>query len=118
MAKRYLTWHMERPRGDGAKEGPTYYADVALTPGNIRLHSRKAPDAGDLQVDIRDDGTSILSSSYARMTKGHTLEEEAQLYGSGPPTIAKGSEITLHIISSGGAEDVTCTLETDASDEE
>lgn len=111
--KRHLTWHREHPNANGEREGAVYYADQALTPGHIRLHARKAPDAGDLQVDIRADGTSILSGFYARITQGNTIEEEAELYDDNPPSIAEGAEITFHIISSGGAEDITCTLEAD-----
>jgi hypothetical protein len=116
--RRYLTWHRDSPRGNGGREGPVYYADRALAPGNIRLHANKAPDAGDLQIDIRSDGTSILSSLYARLTKGDSFEEEAQLYSDTVPNIAEGSEITFHIISTGGAEDITCTLEADDAEDD
>jgi hypothetical protein len=115
--KRYFTWHRDSPRADGRREGPAYYADTGLGPRAIRLHAANAPNAGDLQVDIRDDGVSILTGFYARLTDGDTLTEEAEDYrNGGAPTIEEGSEVTFHIISTGGAEDITCTLELDEID--
>jgi hypothetical protein len=116
--KRYLTWHRERPYANGEAEGPIYLADVAYGPGHIRLHARKAPDAGDLQIDIRSDGVSLLTGYYARMTVGETVEEEGEDYPQTTANIAEGAVVTFHIISSGGAEDITCTLEVESVDED
>lgn len=116
--KRYLTWHREQAHENGAKEGPAYYADEGYTLGHIRLHAVRAPIGGDLTVDIRADGVSILTSFYARLTERNTFEDEAEDYPEDPVTIAEGSEITFHVISASSAEDITCTLEVEAIEDD
>lgn len=108
---RYLVWHFDLVAGTNGAQGPVYFADQNYAPGSIRLSAQKAPDAGDLRVDIKDDGISILSSFHARMTEGNTLEEDAGGYTDNPPTIQEGSEISFHFVTTGGAENITCTLE-------
>ena len=91
-----------------------FYADHDYTPGAIRLYARQAPNAGDLTVDIKVDGSSILTGKYAALNKGANLEEHAEDYPSNLPTIAEGSVVSLHIVSSGGAEDISASLEMDS----
>ena len=109
--KRYLVWHVPQVRGDDGSQGPVFYADHDYTPGALRLYARLAPNGADLTVDIRADGASILTSRYATLNKGGNLEEHAEDYPSREPIIAEGSTISLHIISTGGAEDITGQLE-------
>lgn len=111
MGRRTLTWHVERIRGDDGSQGPVFYADHDYSPGAVRLYARQAPNAGDLKVDIRDDGASILTSQYAALNKGGNLEEHAEDYPQAQPFIGEGSALSLHIISSGGAEDISAHLE-------
>lgn len=118
MGKRYLTWHAEHAREDGDREGPVYYADEGYSLGHIRLHARRAPIGGDLRVDIRDDGVSILTSFGARITQGNTIEEEAEDYPDDRVTIEEGSEITFHVIAASSAADITCTLEVEAIEDD
>lgn len=112
--KRTLTWHIPQIRGDDGSQGPVYYADHDYAPDAVRLYARQAPNAGDLTVDIRDDGVSIFTSNYAALNKGANLEEHAEDYSTAEPAIAEGSAISFHIIDSAGAEDITCHLEMDS----
>ena len=111
MSKRLLIWHVPRIRGDDGSQGPVFYADHDYDPGALRLYARLAPNGAALTVDIRKDGTSILTSRYAALNKGANLEEHAEDYPSNQPFIKEGSIISFHIISSGGAEDITGQLE-------
>ena len=77
----------------------------------MRLHARLAPNGGDLTVDVRDDGESIFTSNYACLNKGGNLEENAEDYPQTASHIAEGSMVTFHIISTGGAEGITGSLE-------
>ena len=112
--RRYLVWHVPQVRGDDGSQGPVFYADHDYTPGALRLHARLAPNGADLVVDIRVDGESILTDKYAALNKGANLEEHAEDYPSREPMIAEGSVISFHIISTGGAEGITGTLEVDS----
>ena len=112
--KRTITWHVPQIRGDSGSQGAVFYADHDYTPGAIRLYARQAPNAGDLTVDIKANGSSILSSRYAALNKGANLEEHAEDYPAAEPMIAEGSVVSLHIVSSGGAEDISASLEMDS----
>lgn len=116
--KRILTWHLPSFRGDDGSQGPVHYADHDYSPEAVRLYARQAPNGGDLKVDIRDDGVSVFTSNYAALNKGGNLEEHAEDYPEAQPFIAEGSAISLHVISSGGAEDITCQLEMDSHDDD
>ena len=69
-------------------------------------------------MDIRVDGTSIFSANYAALNKGGNLEEHAEDYPAAEPTIQEGSIVTFHVIRSGGAEDITGSLEMETVSED
>lgn len=108
---RVLVWHLEPIRGGDESQGPVFYADHDYLPQAIRLYARVAPGGGDLKVDIRDDGASILTSEYATLNKGGNAEEHAEDYPAPQTAIEEGSFISLHVVRTGDAEDVTCQLE-------
>lgn len=116
--KRLITWHLDRFRDGDESQGPLYYADAEYSPGAVRLHARRAPQGGDLKVDIRDDGTSIFSGEKATLNRGATLEENAEDYPAAQPFIEEGSQLSLHVIESASSEDITCELELYALDDE
>lgn len=119
--KRYLIWHIPHglARGGDASQGPVFYADHDYTPEAFRLYAQRAPEGGDLKVDIRADGVSIFSSEYATLNRGGNLEEHAEDYPAAEPSIAEGSAISFHIIEKAGAEGITGQLEIESlSDEE
>ena len=109
--KRILVWHLPSLRGDSGSQGPVFYADHDYTPGAVRLYARQATNGGELLVDIRTDGESIFTSNYAVLNEGANLEEHAEDYPSSEPLVSEGSVVSLHVIQSGGAEDITCSLE-------
>ena len=115
--RRYIVWHLPRVRGDDGSQGPVFYADHDYYLGALRLYARQAPDGDDLKVDIRDDGVTVLNSYYATLNKGDNLEENAEDYPVEMPRIEQGSVISFHIISTGGAEDITAQLEMESLDE-
>jgi len=118
MSDRTLVWHIPQVRGDDGSQGPVYYAERGYSPNAVRLYARQAPGGGDLLVDVRDDGVSIFTGNYAALNKGGNLEEHAEDYPAAHPEIAEGSVISLHVIRTGGAEDITCQLEMDSLDDE
>ena len=115
---RILVWHLDPIRGADGSQGPVFYADHDYLPQAIRLYARVAPGGGSLKVDIRADGTSILTSEYATLNKGGNLEEHAEDYPATQSAIEEGSVISLHIIRTGDAEDVTCQLEMQSQSDE
>lgn len=114
--RRYLTWHIDHRRGGDASQGPLYYADHDYTPGAFRILARQVP-ATELRVDIRDDGVSIFNLGYAELTRGETLEENAEDYPAEVAVIAEGSVISLHVVRTGEADDFTCELEVEWDEE-
>ena len=118
---RILVWHIPegRVKAGTVSQGPVYYADHDYAPEALRLYAQRAPDGGDLKVDIRDDGVSIFTGNYAALNKGGNLEEHAEDFPSALPLIAEGSVISFHIINKAGAEDITGQLEmTSLNDED
>ena len=115
--KRILSWHVPQIRGDSGSQGVVHYAEADYAPGAMRLYARKAPDGGDLTVDVRADGVSIFTSNYAALNKGANLEENAEDYPGVVPEISEGAAISLHIISSGNAEDISAHLEVESLDQ-
>ena len=116
MADRYLTWYLDTLTGTTEQQGPAHYMDKGYSAGHCRIHSRIAPTSGDLKVDIRQDGTSIMTANYAALNKGGNLEEHAEDY-SGEPELDEGSVVTLHVIETNGAKGITVQLELDSLDE-
>jgi len=65
MADRILTWHIPTP----GSPTPVFYADKNYEPKELRIYAERAPGAGDLLVDILDDGVSIMDdNSYQKLT--------------------------------------------------
>ena len=105
MSRRIINWHFA-----GNSDMPAYYAETDYSPEQIRLYSPNALGAGVCQVDIRDDGVSILED-YAKLSGEQTLEELAGNFASDKPTIEAGSVITCHIVDPGGASSLSIQLE-------
>lgn len=71
MADKVLTWHIPVVIGEGVRQGPTHYVDGDYTPTRLIIHAENAPINGNLEIDILDDGVSILedrSSTYVTPT--------------------------------------------------
>ena len=105
MSKRILNWHFT-----GNPDMLACYAEEDYSPEHIRLYSPNALGAGVCEVDIRDDGVSILED-YAKLSGEQTLEELAGNFASDKPTIEQGSVITCHIVDPGGASSLSIQLE-------
>jgi len=106
MASRILTWYY---RGVDP-EMPAYYLERDYTPAHIRVYAKKEPSGGDLQVDIKDDGTSILAS-YAFLPKGDNLEEDAEDFLDTESIMEVGSVVTCDVVVTNGADGITVQLE-------
>ncbi len=110
MSDRILTWYIEGISGDGTRQGPTFTLDEDYgLPGIVKIHATQAPDADDLIVDIKDDGTSIFTKQ-PRLQKGHTTDwwEEFNFSLS---KMEKDSLVSLDVVQSGGAKRLTVQLE-------
>lgn len=119
--QRVIVWHIPEGRASGgdASQGPVYYAEHDYSPDAFRLYAARAPEGGDLTVDVRDDGVSIFTGNYAVLNKGGNLEEHAEDYPSAMPMISEGSVISFHVINKAGAENITGQLEmTSLNDED
>lgn len=63
MADRILNWYLPEVTGDGTNQGATYCLDKSYAlPARVRIYAVRAPDGGDLVVDIKDDGESIFGT--------------------------------------------------------
>ena len=115
MADRVLTWYIDQIEGDGTTAGPVYCLDknYDLRSAKVRLHAKKAPDAGVLTVDIKDDGVSVFStaSGFPALQKSRQQEEEWDDFSDSLRRIEKFSFVSLDIRSSGGAKGITVSLE-------
>jgi len=69
MADRIMVWHV--PTLPAVT--PVFYADRDYKAVALRIYAARAPGAGDLTVDILDDGVSIMDSNTAQ-TAGFKFE--------------------------------------------
>ncbi len=112
MSFRILTWHIPSIVGDGTGQGAVYYLDKDYEPVAVRIYARTAPNGGDLQIDIKDDGVSIFEN-YGLLTRGNKSTDWGEDFdlNSEKMLMAQGSWITLDIPESGGAGDISVSLE-------
>jgi len=65
MTTRFVVWHIPTP----GSPTPVFYIDRDCEAVALRIYAERAPGAGDLLVDILDDGVSIMDSNdYQKMT--------------------------------------------------
>lgn len=55
---RIFTWYVD----ESSNQSQTFIADRDYRPEAVRVHARIAPDAGDMEFDILDDGVSIFGT--------------------------------------------------------
>lgn len=109
MANRILTWYLPEIVGNGTSQGPTFIADRDYNPREARIYAGDKPDADQLIVTFRDDGTSI---GVSRLAKGANNEPLAGNWDRAIETlIEKYSAISLDVTQSGGAKKITVQLE-------
>ena len=110
MADRILTWYVENPKNTGS-EGMTYILDRSYAlPAIVRIHAGDAPDGDDLEIDIKDDGSSIFTNLPV-LDKGESSTEEEDDFNIGLSMMEQFSLVTLEIPQSGGAKRISVTLE-------
>lgn len=80
---RILVWHDKQLSDSNEPFGPTYYLERAYAPQKMRVYARVAPSGAPLEVEIRDDGVSILANRAVSYT---TLSREASVITYGTPT--------------------------------
>lgn len=110
MFNRILTWYVESPKNTG-NEGPSFYLDRSYAlPGIVRIFAGVAPDGGNLEIDIKDDGSSIFSNlpTVSKNTNGQDWWED---FNDSLTLMEQFSLITLEIPKSSGAQQITVTLE-------
>ncbi len=110
MADRILTWYVENPKNTGS-EGASFYLDRSYAlPGVVRIYAGIQPDGGTLQVDIKDDGTSIFSNlpTVSKNTNGQDWWED---FDEDLSLMEQFSLVTLEIPQSSGAKEITVLLE-------
>ena len=131
MADRTLTWHY----AESGSILPAFYADEDYEKVAVRIHADTAPNSGDFEVDIFDDGVSIFNShamdtvfselgraktavpvTKVVLPKGDTAEVDAEDFTA--VSIEEGSWLTCVVYNIGGAANVTIHLEVDRLGEE
>jgi len=104
---RHLTWHIpESPYGEGS-QGPAYFIEQEYDLLGIQIHAENAPDGDNLQIDVLEDGMSILRS-YATLTEGSHNEEAADRFVS--DVLSKGSWVTMEVKKMANAKNVTINM--------
>lgn len=107
---RHLVWYVHTLEGDHTSQGPVFTLDRDYQPRTVRVHVKRAPDAGDLTLDIKDDGSSIFGSTLARLKKGQTSEDVADDFYPTTATMARYSLVSLDLYPA-GASGITVQLE-------
>lgn len=111
MADRILTWYIEDPKLDGSDDGIVYLLEQSYAlPGKVRILTKKAPDGGDLQVDIKGDGVSIFSQ-LPTIPKGQSLDLDWDDFDDDQTLMVQYSKVSLEIPQSGGAKGISVSLE-------
>jgi len=119
MADRIMVWHIETVIGDGTNQGPTFIADKDYSPHVVRVHAKRAPDAGVLEFDIKDDGVSIFPLDRPYLRIGSNTEEVAEDWPETTATIARYSLVSLDLVDcGGGAHGITVQLELIADEDD
>lgn len=106
MADRILSWFKE---GTGLANG-RHFLDRDYEPKRVRIYAETTPVGGDLKIDIKDDGTSIMSSGYAILGRTENSTNMAGDFVQGV-TIAQGSWLSMEVVETNGANDITVQLE-------
>lgn len=111
MSDRILTWYIENPKLDGSSEGMVYLLEQSYAlPGKVRIFTRTAPNGGDLQIDIKDDGVSIFSQ-LPTIPKGQSEDVDWDDFDDDQSLMKQYSTVTLEIPQSGGAKGISVSLE-------
>ncbi|KKK85891.1 hypothetical protein LCGC14_2768690, partial [marine sediment metagenome] len=101
-ANRILSWYIENPKNIGS-EGASYYLDRSYSlPATLRIYAGIAPDGGTLQVDIKDDGSSIFTN-LPTVSKNTNGQDWWQDFNDSLSLMEQFSLITLEIPQSSGA---------------
>jgi hypothetical protein len=103
MADRIIVWYFPTLPA----KGPAYYIEQDYSPTALRIHTEVAP-GGDLQVNIFDDGVSILRSSTTMLTN-IKLEDPYIEFGTPTGTFRTSETIT------GGTSSATAKVKKVAS---
>lgn len=120
MADRILDFHAETIIGDGTNQDRAYILDRDYSPRVLRVHARRAPDATDLQIDIKDDGVSIFTNRPS-LQKGENTQdwwEDFKTTGNEPAVMEKYSVITFDVTQPAGAKGITVSLELKAEEQD
>jgi len=105
---RTLTWHLQDGVVGTGRQGPTYYIEQDYTPVSVQIYADIPPDADDLEVDILDDGVSILNS-YAGLAKSANEDDIAGDFKEST-VIDAGSWVHMNVIDLKGAKNVSVHL--------
>lgn len=88
---RILVFH-EKSLNDSSF-GATYYLERDYAPEKLRVYAGDAPVNGDLEIDIRDDGVSILADRASQYTK-LSVKDSVIAYGSLTGTFSVEETVT------------------------
>lgn len=112
MADRILNWWIDQPVPDGTAQGPAHCLDRDYIPRALRFHVGKIPDGGVLEFDIRAAGVSLFSRAPT-LFKGLSDEDWWEDFKDPAPVLEKYSWVSLHMVTTGGAKQISVQLELD-----
>ena len=119
MADRILNWYIEEPRGDGEPEGVAYLLDKGYSlPAKVIINTDKAPNGGNLQIDIKDDGVSLFSTLPTLIQNVEKLDDNWDDFDDSLTLIDQFSWVRLTIPQTGGAKRISVSLELNEHHEE
>jgi len=103
-----LTWHIPDGFAGTGEQGFSYYIDQDYTPEEVHVKAVIAPDAGDMQLDIKADGVSLLNE-YVVVTRDDT-ENDMPANFKESQTVNEGEWITLEPVNLAGAKNISVNL--------
>lgn len=111
MADRVLNWYIETLADNAYSDGPVHILDQAYVPTRLKVHVKRAADAGNFSLDIRADGVSILPHDNAALGKGQLSELDFEDFAPLGPELPAHSLMTLHLTHPNGAAGISVSLE-------
>ncbi len=118
MADRILTWHIPSP----GVPLPAFYMERDYIPDKVRIYAEHAPVSGDLEIDIKDDGTSIFANKASSTTTHGEVYSRISYNILATSTFRVGEVITGgisgakgHVISDDALGNMKLSITTDAS---
>lgn len=106
LSAKVLTWYLpDDPVAVGDQQGPTFVVPASGPSYRVAAlvaYAETAPTDADLEIDIRDDGATILSADAAIAATENSVEVTS--FANSPQIVAPGSVLVLDVNQVGSTE--------------